>query len=40
LKKEKPDAIFINGDVLDCHQLSYFEKDPKKKQFFQGVRDV
>jgi len=33
LKKEKPDGIFINGDVLDCHQLSYFEKDPKKKQF-------
>lgn len=37
LKKEEPDAIFINGDVLDCHQLSYFEKDPKKKQFFQEL---
>lgn len=37
LKKEKPDAIFINGDVLDCHQLSYFEKDPKKKQFSQEL---
>ncbi len=32
-KKEKPDAIFINGDLLDFHQLSYFERDPKKKQF-------
>jgi len=32
-KKEKPDAIFINGDLLDFHQLSYFERDPKKKDF-------
>ena len=32
-KKEKPDFIFINGDMLDFHQLSYFEKDPKKKHF-------
>lgn len=29
----KPDAIFINGDLLDFHQLSYFEKDPRKKNF-------
>ena len=32
-KQEKPDAIFVNGDLLDFHQLSYFEKDPKKKSF-------
>jgi predicted phosphodiesterase len=32
-KKEKPDAIFINGDLLDFHGLSYFEKDPRKKHF-------
>lgn len=32
-KKEKPDFIFINGDLLDFHQLSYFERDPKKKSF-------
>lgn len=31
--KQKPNAIFLNGDVLDFHQLSYFEKDPKKKDF-------
>lgn len=37
LKKEEPDAIFINGDVLDIHQLSYFEKDPEKKHFFQEL---
>jgi len=29
----KPDAIFINGDLLDFHQISYFEKDPRKKHF-------
>jgi len=29
----KPDAILINGDLLDFHQLSYFEKDPRKKHF-------
>lgn len=32
-KKEKPDFIFINGDLLDFHQLSHFEKDPRKKSF-------
>lgn len=29
----KPKAVFLNGDILDFHQLSYFEKDPKKKNF-------
>lgn len=32
-KKEKPDFVFINGDLCDFHQISYFEKDPKKKSF-------
>ncbi len=32
-KKFKPDFIFINGDLLDFHQLSYFMKDPRKKRF-------
>lgn len=32
-KKENPDAIFINGDLLDFHSVSYFEKDPRKKNF-------
>ena len=35
--KEKPDAIFINGDVLDFHSVSYFEKDPRKKHFAQEL---
>ena len=29
----KPDAILLNGDVLDFHQLSFFQKDPRKKHF-------
>lgn len=36
-KKQKPDAIFINGDLLDFHSLSYFEKDPRKKHFGQEL---
>lgn len=32
-KKEKPDAIILDGDILDCHQLSYFLKDPREKSF-------
>lgn len=26
----KPDALHINGDMLDCYQLSRFDKDPKR----------
>jgi predicted phosphodiesterase len=32
-KRSDPDAIFINGDLLDFHSISYFEKDPRKKSF-------
>ncbi len=37
-KKEKPDFIFLNGDVLDFHQLSYFQKDPRKKRFDEELK--
>ena len=33
LKKEKPDALLLNGDTIDCHKLSRFIKDPKKRDF-------
>jgi predicted phosphodiesterase len=33
LKKEKIDALLLNGDTLDCHQLSRFIRDPKKRDF-------
>lgn len=32
-KKEKPDALVLNGDALDFHGLSRFQKDPRKKNF-------
>lgn len=32
-KKEKPDAILLNGDSLDFHGLSRFAKDPRKRHF-------
>ena len=38
-KKEKPDALLLNGDTLDCHKLSRFIKDPKKRDF-KGELDI
>jgi predicted phosphodiesterase len=45
-KKEKPDALLLNGDTIDCHRLSRFIKDPKKRNFaleldtFRALFDV
>lgn len=36
-KKEKPDALLLNGDTIDCHRLSRFIKDPKKRNFAQEL---
>jgi predicted phosphodiesterase len=33
LKKEKVDAVLLNGDTMDCHHLSRFLNDPKKRDF-------
>lgn len=33
MKRDKIDALLLNGDTLDCHQLSRFVKDPKKRGF-------
>ena len=33
LKQKEPDTILIGGDGIDCHQLSRFVKDPKKRSF-------
>ena len=32
-KKEKPDALLLNGDTIDCFRLSRYTKDPKKRNF-------
>ena len=36
-KKEKPDAILLNGDTLDFFSLSRFVKDPKARSFAQEL---
>ena len=33
LKKWKPDCILLNGDIIDCYQLSRFEKDIRARSF-------
>ena len=33
LKKEKVDAVLLNGDAIDCHTISSFDSDPKKRNF-------
>lgn len=37
-KKEKPDAILLNGDTLDFFGLSRFCKDPKARSFAEELR--
>lgn len=37
LKKEKPDAVVIDGDLFDFHALSRFQPDPRKKNFAQEL---
>lgn len=38
VKKEKPDALLLNGDIIDCFQLSRFVKDPKKRHFADELK--
>lgn len=33
LKKEKPDLLLLNGDIMDCYQLSKYNRDPKNRDF-------
>lgn len=45
-KKEKPDALLLNGDTIDFFRLSRFIKDPRKRSFkdeldtFKALIDV
>ena len=29
----KPDCIVLNGDIIDCYQLSNFQRDPRQRSF-------
>jgi len=31
--KKKVDSVFLNGDVIDCYQLSKYNPDPRKRHF-------
>jgi predicted phosphodiesterase len=37
-KKEKVDALLLNGDSIDCHLLSQFLRDPRKKRFAEELK--
>jgi len=34
---KKIDAILLNGDILDCYQLSRFQPDPRHRNFGQEI---
>ncbi len=35
IKREKPDTIVLNGDVVDFYSISKFDKDPGRKEDLQ-----
>jgi len=37
-KKEGCNAVILNGDIIDCHELSKFLKDPRKRVFGEEIR--
>lgn len=39
-KKDKPDALILNGDTLDAFQLSRFVKDPRKRHFAEELKTM
>jgi len=34
---KKVDGILLNGDILDCYQLSKFQPDPRKRNFGEEI---
>lgn len=38
LKDWNPDCILLNGDVIDAHNLSRYEKDPNKRKFADELK--
>lgn len=35
--KNKVNTVMLNGDIMDCYQLSSFEKDPRKRRFSEEL---
>jgi len=36
-KRKEVNTIILNGDIMDCYQLSDFEKDPRKRNFIEEL---
>ena len=39
IKKEKPNTIIMNGDIIDMYDVSTFDKDPERINSLQGELD-
>lgn len=39
-KHHKIEAVLLNGDVLDCYQLSTFSRDPRERSIKEEIEDT
>ena len=39
IKKEQPDTVVLNGDIIDMYDVSTFDKDPERINSLQGELD-
>jgi len=39
LKREKPDRVYLPGDIMDCYHISRFDKDPERRHTLQDEID-
>ncbi len=37
-KEQGVNAIYLNGDIMDCYSLSKYEKDPRKRSFSEELQ--
>lgn len=40
IKDFEADTIILNGDIIDCYQLSNFVKDPKERRFSEELNEL
>ncbi len=39
-KRRDPDVILLNGDAMDAHAVSYWQTDPRERDFAGELRDM
>lgn len=39
-KSRRADTVLLNGDIADCFSVSFWEKDPRKRDFVDEVEQV